>query len=257
MRRLFHTKPEELVNQLFSSDRETVLYKLLPHFFLELMKNYFRVQVEGGHHLPTRGRGLIVPNHSGVSGFDAMVLHHEITRASKRYPRVLTHHLWFLTETTSIPAHRLGFIEATTDNGLNYLRKNQLVVLFPEGEYGNFKPSRKAYHLQEFKRGFVRMALLTGTPIIPTLVIGAEETHINLSQLHLTKFLRGLVLPLPLNLLPLPSKWKIVFLEPIHLPYGPEAARDRELVRELAIELREKMQERLNAELSKRDSVFL
>ena len=257
MKQLFRLRAEDILNQMMSADRETLLYKLLPHFFLELMKTYFRVQVEGAENLPRRGPALVTPNHSGVSGFDAMVLQHEITRASGRYPRVLTHHLWFLNKTTSIPAHKLGFIEATTDNGIKALNKNQIVMLFPEGEYGNFKPSSKAYQLQEFKRGFIRMALMTGTPIIPTLILGAEETHVNLSRLKLTKFLRGVVLPLPLNLIPLPSKWKIIFLEPVVLPYEKEAADDRELVRELADDLQEKMQERLNLELSKRGSVFI
>ncbi len=257
MRKLFQIKSEEILDHLLSADRDTVLYKILPHFFMELMKTYFRVQVEGADNLPRRGRALIVPNHSGVSGFDAMVLHHEITRAIGRYPRVLTHHLWFLTKTTAIPAQRLGFIEASLENGVRCLEKNQLVVLFPEGEYGNFKPSSKAYQLQEFKRGFIRMALLTQSPIIPTLIIGAEETHVNLSRLKLTKFLRGVVLPLPLNVIPLPSKWKIIFMDPIRLPYAKSAAKDRDLVRELAADLQDKMQERLNAELSRRDSVFI
>jgi 1-acyl-sn-glycerol-3-phosphate acyltransferase len=257
LKQLFRLRPEEIINQMMNTDRETLLYKLLPHFFLELMKTYFRVQVEGGEHLPRRGRALITPNHSGVSGFDAMVLHHEIMRAAGRYPRVLTHHLWFLNKTTSIPAQKLGFIEATTENGMIALKKSQLVVLFPEGEYGNFKPSSKAYQLQEFKRGFVRMALATGSPIVPTLILGAEETHVNLSRLKLTRFLRGVVIPLPLNLIPLPSKWKIIFLEPIFLPYDKESADDRELVREIADDIRDKMQDRLNAELKKRDSVFI
>jgi len=257
MRKLFQIRPEDILNHLSSASRETVLYKILPHFFLELMGTYFRVKVEGVENLPKRGGALIIPNHSGVSGFDAMVLHHEITRAIGRYPRVLTHHLWFLNKTTSIPAQRLGFIEATMDNGIKHLKKNQLVVLFPEGEYGNFKPSSKAYQLQEFKRGFIRMALKAGSPIVPTLVIGAEETHVNLSRLKLTKFLRGLILPLPLNVIPLPSKWKIVFMEPVHLPYGKDAAEDRDLVRELAVDLQDKMQDRLNRELSRRDSIFI
>ncbi len=257
MKQLFRLKAKDILGQLRTANRETLLYKLLPHFFLELMKTYFRVQVEGADNLPKRGRALITPNHSGVSGFDAMVLHHEIMRASGRYPRVLTHHLWFLTETTAIPAQRLGFIEATTKNGVRSLLKNQLVVLFPEGESGNFKPSSQAYQLQEFKRGFVRIALQTQSPIIPTLILGAEEAHVNLSRLKLTKFLRGLVLPLPLNLIPLPSKWKIIFLAPIRLPYGAEAADDKELVHELADELQEKMQAALNRELARRGSAFI
>lgn len=256
MKQLFQIPKEEIVQRLKSADRETVLYKILPHFFMELMKTYFRVQVEGAEHLPKRGKGLIICNHSGVSGFDAMVLHHEICRATGRYPRVLTHHLWFLTKTTAIPASRLGFIEATLNNGIHSLTKNQLVVIFPEGEQGNFKPSSEAYELQEFKRGFVRMALAAEAPIIPAIIIGAEETHVNLRKLSLSKWLRGLVLPLPLNLVPLPSKWKIVFMEPIHLPYGKEALKDRDKVRDLAIEFQEQMQERIQRELSRRDGVF-
>jgi 1-acyl-sn-glycerol-3-phosphate acyltransferase len=257
MRNFFRSTPDKLIELFKTSDRATVVYKLLPYFFLELMKTYFRVKVVGAENLPKRGRGLVIPNHSGVSGFDAMVLHHEITHASGRFPRVLTHHLWFLNKTTAIPANKLGFVEASYANGIRFLKRHQVVVLFPEGEYGNFKPSSKAYQLQEFKRGFVRMALETGAPIVPTLIIGAEETHVNLSRLKLSRFLRGVVLPLPLNLIPLPSKWTIVFLKPIVLPHGPEAAQDRELVLELAENLREQMQTALNAELAKRDSIFL
>ncbi len=257
LRQLFRIPPEQIIDRLLGSDRETVLYKILPHYFMEIMKKYFRVQVEGIKNIPKRGVAIIAPNHSGVSGFDAMVLHHEITRGTGRYPRVLTHHLWFLTKTTAIPANKLGFIEANMENGVRSLKKHQLVMIFPEGEKGNFKPSSKAYQLQEFKRGFIRMALEANAPIVPTVIIGAEETHVNLSQLELTKFLRGVVLPLPLNLLPLPSKWKIVFLEPIQLPYDKSTLEDRDLVRRMAFEIQEKMQERIRQELSKRESVFI
>lgn len=227
-----------------------MLYKAFPYFFTELASRYFRVEVKGGENLPKKGGGLICPNHSGVSGFDAMVLHHETLKTCDRYPRVLTHKLWFVNKTTAIPAQRLGFFEATLKNGIEALKKNQLVVLFPEGEQGNFKPSSKAYQLQEFRRGFVRMALETQTPIIPTLIIGAEETHINLSQLRLSRYVRGLILPLPINLIPLPSKWTIYFLDPIHLPFPKSKVKDRELVLELAEDIQELMQKKLNEILS-------
>ncbi len=233
-----------------------MIYREIPNYFLEIMRKYFRLQVEGTENLPRRGPAIIAPNHSGVSGIDAMILMHEVEKAVKRVPRVMTHQFWFLNKTTSIPANKLGFIEATTANGLKVLEKKHLLILFPEGEYGNFKPTTKAYQLQEFKRGFVRMALQTGAPIIPTMVIGAEETHINLSQLKLTKFLRGLVIPLPLNVIPLPSKWKIKFLPPLYLPYKPSAANDRELVREIADDIREQIQEKIRHELKKRGKVF-
>ena len=237
-------------------DRDTLLYRVLPHFMMEILRKYFRLEVEGLENIPRRGSGIIAPNHSGYSGFDALLLSHIIHKEIHRIPRVLTHHFWFLTKTTSIPAQKMGFTEATFENGLKELKKNNLILLFPEGEYGNFKPTSQMYQLQEFKRGFIRMALKTQSPIIPTLVLGAEETHINLSQLKFTKFLRGTVLPIPLNILPLPVKWKIKFLPPIHLPYSESALDDQELIREIAQEIQEQMQEALSEELQKRGNKF-
>ncbi|MBK8204309.1 MAG: acyltransferase family protein [Bdellovibrionales bacterium] len=236
---------------------EALLYRVIPRIFLDLLGKYFRLKVEGGENVPRDGRAIICPNHSGYAGIDALILANEIRKSSGRIPRVLTHHLWFLTKSTAIPANKLGFIEATATNGIRCLLKNQLVVLFPEGEYGNFKPTSKAYRLQEFKRGFVRMALLTKAPIIPVVVIGAEETHINLSRLRLPKALHSLILPLPLNLIPLPAKWKIRFLEPIYLPYKAVAADDRELVHDICLDIQERMQKAINHELAKRKSIFV
>lgn len=247
---------EESGWHLPSIDSNAMLYKAIPHFFMELMKKYFRISIEGIENLPKEGPVLITPNHSGFSGLDAMLISYLIHEHTARTAWVLTHHFWFLTKATSVPAHKLGFIEATKNNGVKYLKKKQVVVLFPEGEFGNFKPSTKAYRLQEFKRGFVRMALETQTPIVPTIVIGAEETNINLKKLEFSKFLRGVVLPLPLNFLPLPAKWKIKFLEPVKLPYKPEASNDKELVYEIANDIRGKMQAAISEELHKRDSIY-
>jgi 1-acyl-sn-glycerol-3-phosphate acyltransferase len=253
----FFEKPTEKIFNLKELDKETLLYRVMPRLLLEIARKYFRLQVEGVENIPRRGRAIIAPNHSGYSGFDALLLGHEIHKGTGRVARVLAHHLWFLTKATSIPAQKLGFLEATTNNGLNLLKKNQMIILFPEGEYGNFKPSSKAYTLQEFKRGFVRMALQTQTPIVPVVVIGAEETHINLRQLKFAKYLFGAVLPLPLNIIPLPAKWKIKFLEPIHLPYKPSAANDSELVHEIASDIHDKMQKVIAEEVAKRDFIYI
>lgn len=246
--------PESSLKNLAATER--LIYRAFPKLVMEIARRYFRLEVEGLENIPRRGAGIIAPNHSGYSGFDALLLAHEIHRGSGRLPRILTHHFWFLTKATAIPAEKVGFIEATTENGLHQLSRNNLVILFPEGEHGNFKPTAKRYHLQEFKRGFIRMAIEKQCPIVPVLIIGAEETHINLAQLKLTKFLRGTVLPLPLNIIPLPAKWIIKFLPAIHLPYKPEAQNDRELVHEIAEEIRESMQRALSAEVKKRESVF-
>lgn len=256
MKKFFKSPNEKFFEGLENLDRDQLLYRVMPEFLMELMSRYFRLSIEGEENIPRKGRVLITPNHSGYSGFDAMMLTHILKKTTGRTARVLTHHLWFLTETTSLPAQKLGFVEATRDNGIKFLKRNQQVVIFPEGEDGNFKSSSKAYRLQEFKRGFVRMALRTQAPIVPTLIIGAEESHINLKKLKLTPFLRGLVLPLPLNVIPLPVKWKIIFMEPIHFPFPPSSASDRETVLDLAQMLREKMQRKLNEKLKDRSLFF-
>ena len=62
----------------------------------------------------------------------------------------------------------------------------------------------------------------------------------------------------PLGLVPLPSKWRIEFCEPIDLSdYRPEAADDRALVFDLSEQVRETIQEKLYENLVKRGSAFL
>ena len=220
------------------------------------MRKYFRVQVEGLEHLPRTDPFIVAPNHSGFSGLDALILMHEIQRSTGRLPKVLAHRFWFLTKATAVPAKRLGFVQASMSNGVRELKKNHIIIIFPEGEQGNFKPTSRAYQLQEFKRGFVRMAVQTGAPIIPTMIIGAEETSINLDQLKLPRVLKGAILPLPLNLLPLPAKWKIKFLPPIVLPYKVESARDNDLMHEIAEDIQDQVQDHLRAEVRARKSIF-
>jgi len=252
----FFKKPNEKIFNLKNLDRDVLIYRVFPRWLMELVRKYFRLQIEGLENIPKRGAAIIAPNHSGYMGIDAALLAHILAQNGKRIPRILTHHFWFLTKTTALPAQKMGFTEATYKNGVAELKRQHLVVIFPEGEAGNFKPTQKMYDLQEFRRGFVRMALETGAPIIPALVIGAEESQINLSNLKLTKFLKGMVIPLPLNFIPLPVRWKIVFLEPIHLPYNAKALEDANLVRELCEEIQEKMQRAMHKELKKRKSLF-
>jgi len=252
----FFEKNEKIFG-LKDLERDVLLYRVMPRFVLEIIRKYFRLRVEGEENLPKRGRAIIVPNHSGYAGFDAFMLGNEIRNRTGRIPRILAHHLWFINKTTAIPLEKMGITEATLNNGLDLLKKNNVIILFPEGEYGNFKPTKKKYRLQEFKRGFVRMALLTKSPIIPSVVIGAEETHITLSQLKFTKYLIGTVLPLPLNVIPLPAQWKIKFLKPIYLDYPPSAADDKELVHKIARQVKDLIQFNIDQELKKRSFIYV
>lgn len=236
---------------------ETLAFRLMPNLLLDMMDQYFRLEVEGIEHIPRRGAAIIVPNHSGFAGFDAMLLSHQLLKRGHRVPRVMTHKFWFWMKPTEFAMQKMGFIKATMDNGIHHLQRGHVVVLFPEGEEGNFKPTSKAYQLQEFRRGFVRMAARTGAPIIPTVIIGAEETHINLSQMRLGSLFGNVSLPLPFNLFPLPVRWKIKFLEPIHLGNLEIDPNDNPQVRFWARKIRAQVQTELSNELKNRPGIFI
>jgi 1-acyl-sn-glycerol-3-phosphate acyltransferase len=199
------------MNQMSVATR--LAYIGLPKALFEIIRKYFRVEVQGLEHIPTRGRALVIPNHSGCAGLDAVVLAGVINKDLHRIPRILT--LWtifhYLPPAFGGMAERMGLKPAYAKTGINLLKKNCLTVLFPEGVYGSFKPSSQRYHLQEFHPGFVRMAALTGAPIIPCVIIGAEESNINLGMIEFQKFVKGLALPMPLNLVPFPAKCKMRF----------------------------------------------
>ena len=58
--------------------------------------------------------------------------------------------------------------------------------------------------------------------------------------------------------MPLPSKWRIEFCDPIETAsYGPEGADDRALVLELSERVREQIQQALYANLVNRGPAFI
>ena len=59
-------------------------------FLMDLMHKYFRLEIEGIENIPKQGPGIILPNHSGFAGFDAMILPTRFLKKSRhRIPRVL------------------------------------------------------------------------------------------------------------------------------------------------------------------------
>jgi 1-acyl-sn-glycerol-3-phosphate acyltransferase len=227
---------------------------------LESFAKYLRIDVHGIEHIPKRGKALIAPNHSGCSGLDAVMLTYLLQQKLPRIPRVLTLWTFFKAFPFFEPvAQRMGLKPASTENGVTLLKKNNLVVCFPEGEKGSFKPTSRRYRLQVFKTGFIRMALVTGAPIVPCVIIGAEETNINLATLkiHDKKKARDTLLPLPFNVIPLPAKWDIRFFAPIDISGYRKYADDKAKLKEIAQEIRDKMQAEVDHQLSKREYIYI
>lgn len=229
--------------------REDLTFRIMPRWILEALRNYFKVKATGIENIPLKGPAIIIANHSGFAGFDALMLANEIRRETARKPKILAHKMWFKADVLRKLSSEFGFVEASLDDAETAINEGNLLLFFPEGEAGNFKPSSKRYRLQEFKRGFLRLALKTGAPIYPAVVIGAEETNYNITQFA-TKKLLGIPIPLPLNFIPLPVDWSLKFFPEYSLKdYSKEDIASSEKMHSLAKKIRHYMQRKILEEL--------
>jgi 1-acyl-sn-glycerol-3-phosphate acyltransferase len=243
--------------------------KVMP-FFDFLYDRYFRVECEGIAGVPDVGRCLLVANHSGTLPYDGMMIKTAVKREHPKHRDVrwlaedFLFHFPFLGSFTN----RIGAVRACQENAERLLEQESLTAVFPEGVKGIGKLFRKRYQLQRFGRGgFIKLSLRTRAPIVPVAVVGAEETNPMLFRIdYLSRALGVPYIPVtptfpllgPLGLLPLPTKWRIVFGEPVSFDeYGPEAAEDEMLVGRLAEQVRDSIQTMLDRAVKKRASVWL
>ncbi|MFT3922872.1 MAG: 1-acyl-sn-glycerol-3-phosphate acyltransferase [Myxococcales bacterium] len=234
-----------------------------------LCKHYFRVTVEGAQHLPTQGKALMVANRSGALPWDGLVLRTALRMERSELPplRWLSEDSVFHYPFLGVFMNRLGAVRACQENAERLLAQDKLVVAFPEGAQGSRKLFRDRYQLQRFGRGgYVKLALKLGAPIIPTAIIGAEETNPVLANSRvLARLLGSEHFPItptfpwlgPMGLLPAPIKWRILIGDPIELDgYGPEAAEDVLLVHRLNEQIRGILQGLLTQGKNSRRSVL-
>ena len=101
------------------------------------------------------------------------------------------------------------------------------------------------------------MAVGAGAQVVPAIVIGAEESHLNLGSINFGRWLKGYRLPIPMNLVPLPAKWTIKFLSPMDVSHISQSdLSDKKVVAKEIRRIRSRMQRAINAELKKRKYIF-
>ncbi len=220
------------------------------------LRAYFRLRVEGLDHVP-QGPALLVANHTGWLGFDFALTALSVYDGHDRFVRGMVHEAWFRTQATSEFAKKCGLIPVSKESMRERLDAGDLVMVFPEGEKGAFRPGSD-YQLEEFARGFVRVAMETGVPVIPVAILGGEEANPVGRRIDSYEELLNLSLPIPKNILPKPVKWRIKFLEPLDLSrYPPEMAGDRDLVHGIARDVQERVQHALGVMKVERGHPYL
>lgn len=248
--------PGEFGVDPFGYDPDYALSAVAP--LVWLYKHYFRVECHGLAKVPP-GRVFLIPNHSGQLPFDgamigiAMLIEALPPRGVRTMVEKWVATLPYVSTTYS----RVGSIVGTPDNCRRLLLLDQAVLAFPEGMKAITKPYAERYQLQPFGLGFMRLALETGTPIVPVGVVGAEEQAPALVDLKGVARVLGLPsLPVtPWGVpLPLPVKYHLHFGDPLSFQGSPDED-DAELERKVEV-VRGAIRGLLERGLAERKGVF-
>nr|WP_203973262.1 lysophospholipid acyltransferase family protein [Planotetraspora silvatica] len=241
--------------------------KVLLELIRPLYRHWFRVETLGVDNVPAETGALVVANHSGTLPMDALMMQVALHDEAHRAVRLLGADLVYQLPVLGHLSRKTGHTLASREDADRLLRKGELVGVFPEGFKGVGKPFSERYKLQRFGRGgFVTSAVRAGTPIVPCAIVGAEEIYPKIGDFSTLARLLGLpYLPItpffpwlgPLGLIPLPSKWLIEFGEPIRTDqFDPEDADDPMLVFNLTDQVREAIQQQLDALRLRRGPAF-
>jgi len=202
-------------------------YSLLAWFY----RHYFRVTVHNIEHVPDRGRAMVVGNHSGGLPVDggmvltSLLLEHEpprlahgmVEKFAQRWPFVST---WF---------SRVGQFTGLPEHAVSLLEDDRILMVFPEGARGTGKLYRDRYALVGFGTGFMRLALQTGSPIVPFAFVGGEEalpTKFHFKTIAKRMGLPYIPVPAYLVPFPMPIACDIYYGEPLVFE-GTGAEADR------------------------------
>ncbi len=197
-----------------SKDHLGVFYTALGHVY----RRYFSVRTVGIEHVPLTGRALVVGNHSGGLPVDASMViaslffECEPPRHAHGMVEKFAQNLPFLSSWFS----RLGQLTGLPEHAVRFLEDDRMVMVFPEGARGTGKLYRDRYKLVRFGTGFMRIALQTGSPVLPFAFVGGEEALPTIYHAKtLARMLGTPYFPVPPYLVPVPRPF------PCDLWYGP------------------------------------
>jgi 1-acyl-sn-glycerol-3-phosphate acyltransferase len=222
----------------FGFDKNSALY---PGLLMAIIYRYwFRVETSGIEHVPSKGPVLVVANHEGNTfAWDAAMIGTAVFLEAEppRHARGLGEFYLPTIPFFNQFMARMGSVVGTPENCRQLFEHGECVLVFPEGARGFIKPYRKAYQLQRFGLGFMRLALEHRVPILPVGVVGSAEQSPGLADVKWIGRLIGapgfpITVTMPwlglLGIVPLPAKFRINF-GPVMRFDGSADAEDAEI----------------------------
>ena len=201
---------------------------------------YHRSEVRGLEKIPADGPVLLVGNHSGGTlisdTFVFAAAFYEHFGPTRDFHQ-LAHDMVFRVPGVRELVSRWGTVPASPENMERALDRGAALLVYPGGDHETYRPSWESATIDfDGRKGFARLALEHGVPIVPIVSIGGQETALFLGQgrglaraLRLNEAFRIKVLPaalgpplgatlldLPIRV-PLPAKITISVGQPIDL----------------------------------------
>ena len=211
---------------------------------LKGLREYHQHEVVGMEHIPKEGSGLIVVNHS-LATYDIALLGCAIYQDLERIARPLADRLFFKIPFLGDLTSEFGAVEGNQKNGENLLRKGELVTVAPGGMREALRPSTERYQiLWEKRTGFIKLALLTQSPILVAVCPKADDLY-DVYPSPFTKWAyQNFKVPLffarGIGLSPIPRPTKLThFIAPMIHP--PQASEDPEEFRHQVDQLHKKV----------------
>jgi 1-acyl-sn-glycerol-3-phosphate acyltransferase len=161
---------------------------------------------------------------------------------------------------------RMGVLPAAPDSMTAALAEGHDIALWPGGEVDSLRPwVKRDEAVLAGRKGFVRLAIRTGVPIVPISTVGGPDSMPVLatgrrlaSLLQLDRIARLKMFPIALSApwgiapallpeIPLPTKIRTAFQEPIEVDHDPERAADTPYVERKYEEVRRSIQRGMDA----------
>ncbi|MED5388944.1 MAG: lysophospholipid acyltransferase family protein [Pseudomonadota bacterium] len=138
---------------------------------------YHEHRVEGIEHIPASGPALIVVNHS-LATYDSGLLAAAIKAKLGRDVWLLGDRYIFKVPVLRDLATAYGFVEGSQHNAESLLRDGELVLVAPGGMREALRPSSQKYQLDiRDRKGFARLAMRTGAPVILSACPAADDIY--------------------------------------------------------------------------------
>jgi 1-acyl-sn-glycerol-3-phosphate acyltransferase len=229
-----------------------------------LMDYWFRMEIEGWEHLP-EPPVLLIGIHSGAPFvWDAWTVGIQWWRrfGTDRPLHGTAHDALMAAPLIGSYFRRMGVLPAAPDSIASALEAGHDVALWPGGEIDSLRPwTDRDKAVLAGRKGFVRMAITAGVPIVPIATVGGPDSMPVLARgrrlaqaLQLDKVARLKMFPISIQApwgvspamlpeLPLPTKIRTAFQPPVKLSRDPEKAEDDAYVERKYDEVQQSIQD--------------